>query len=180
MRHHARKRSEQQGEIPGRDRQAKDKASVLPPTFRVGLDPEEIKKITLGSGFMERRPRKIEPSIFLQALVLMTVGPVFSMRALAIHVGLLSRNVVSKVAVFHRMKPAVIDFVREALLNSVSSTSRLKEEIVRECSPLSVESCCRTARTFLFLKSLPRIFQAQRISRVKPVHQLNFRPSTTP
>ena len=129
MSHHASKRSEPQVEIPGRDFQAKDNAFVLPSTFRLGLDPEEIGRIAIRSGFMKRRPRKIEPSIFLQALVVMTVGPVFSMRALAIHVGLLSRNVVSKVAVFLRMKPAVIDFVREALLNSVSMTSCLKEEI---------------------------------------------------
>ena len=129
MQHHARKRSESQGEIPGRDFQVEDKTLVLPPTFRLGLDPEEIGRIARRSGFMKRRPRKIEPSIFLQALVLMTVSPVFSMRALAIHLGLLSRNVVSKVAVFLRMKPPVIDFVREALLSSVSATSRLREEI---------------------------------------------------
>src|SRR4030042_3371837 len=129
MHHHAPKRSQPQVEIPGRDFQAKDKTVLLPSTFRLGLDPEQIGRIALRSGFMKRRPRKIEPSIFLQALVLMTVSPVFSMRVLAIHLGLLSRNVVSKVAVFLRMKPAVIDFVREALLNSVSATSRLKEEI---------------------------------------------------
>ena len=129
MRHHARKRSEPQGKIPGRGFQAKDKTFVLPSTFRLGLDPEEIGRIALRSGFMKRRPRKIEPSTFLQALVLITASPVFSMRTLAIHLGLLSRNVVSKVAVFLRMKPAVIGFVREALLNSISATSRLKEEI---------------------------------------------------
>jgi hypothetical protein len=93
------------------------------------LDPEEIGRIALRSGFMKRRPRKIEPGTFLQALVVMTVTPGFSMRALAILLGLLSHNVVSKVAVFLRMKPTVIDFVREALFNSLSMTSRLKEEI---------------------------------------------------
>lgn len=129
MHHHARKRSEPQVEIPGRDFQAKDNTVVLPSTFRLGLDPEEIGRIARRSGFMKRRPRKIEPSIFLQALLLMTVTPGFSMRTLAIHLGLLSRNVVSKVAVFLRMKPTVIDFVREALFNLVSATSRLKEEV---------------------------------------------------
>jgi hypothetical protein len=129
MRHHARKRSESQAEPPGRAFQSKDKTFVLPSNFRLGLDPEEIGRIARRSGFMKRRPRKIEPGMFLQALVLMTVSPVFSMRALAIHLGLLSRNVVSKVAVFLRMKPTAIDFVREVLFNSVSATSRLKEEI---------------------------------------------------
>jgi hypothetical protein len=93
------------------------------------LDPEEVGRIARRSGFVKRRPRKIDPNTFLQALVLMTVTPVFSMRAFAIHLGLLSRNVVSKVAVFLRMKPTVIDFVRETLFNSVSATSRLKKEI---------------------------------------------------
>jgi hypothetical protein len=115
--------------ILGWDFQAKDKTFVLPSTFRLGLDPEEIRKIALRSGFMKRRPRKIEPRTFLQALVTMTVNPGFSMRAFAIILGLLSHNVVSKVAVFLRMKPKVIDFVREALFNSVSAMSRLKEEI---------------------------------------------------
>jgi hypothetical protein len=129
MHDHARKRPEPQGEIPGGDVQAKDKTFALPATFPLGLDPEEIGRIARKSGFMKRRPRKIQPSIFLQALVLMTVSPVFSMRALAILLGLLSNNVVSKVAVFLRMKSTVIDFVREALFNSVSAMSRLKQEI---------------------------------------------------
>ncbi len=129
MHNHAPERSGPQVKIPGRDFQEKDKTSVLPSPFRLGLDPEEIGRIALRSGFMKRRPRKIEPSIFLQALVVMTFSPVFSMRAFAILLGLLSHNVVSKVAIFLRMKPAVVDFVREVLFNSVSATSRLKEEI---------------------------------------------------
>jgi len=129
MHNHARKRPEPQVKIPGRDVQAKDKTFLLPSTFRLGLDPEEIGRIALRSGFMKRRPRKIDPVTFLQALVFMTFSPVFSMRAFAVHLGLLSHNVVSKVAVFLRMNPTVIDFVREALFNSVSATSRLKKEI---------------------------------------------------
>ena len=129
MHNHAPERSRPQVKIPGKDFQAKDKTVVLPSSFRLGLDREEIGKIALRSGFMKRRPRKIEPSIMLQALVVMTVSTVFSMRAFAIILGLLSHNVVSKVAVFLRMKPATIDFVREVLFNSVSATSRLKEEI---------------------------------------------------
>jgi len=126
---HAPERLEAQAKIPGRDFQQKDNTLLLPSTFRVGLDPEEIGKIALRSGFMKRRPRKIEPSIFLQALVVMSVMPVFSLRAFAIHLGILTHNLVSKVAVFLRMKPAVIDFVREALFSSVSATSQLREEI---------------------------------------------------
>lgn len=129
MSNHAAERLEAQVKIPGRDFQQKDTTFALPSTFRVGLDPEEIGKIALRSGFMKRRPRKIEPSIFLQALVAMSVMPVFSFRAFAIHLGILTHNLVSKVAVFLRMKPAVIDFVREALFNSVSATSQLREEI---------------------------------------------------
>ena len=117
MHNHARKQSEPQVKIPGKDFQTKDKTFVLPSTFRLGLDPEEIGRIALRSGFMKRRPRKIEPSTFLQALVFMSVMAVFSMRALAIHLGILNHNVISKVAVFLRMKPTVIDFVREALLS---------------------------------------------------------------
>jgi hypothetical protein len=131
MRNHAPERSKPQGKIPGRDFQEIDKTFLLPPSFRLGLDPEEIGKIALRSGFMKRRPRKIEPSPFLQALVFMSVMPVFSMRALAIHLGILTHNVISKVAVFLRMNPTVIDFVREALFNSVSATSQLKEEIAK-------------------------------------------------
>lgn len=129
MHNHAPERPKPQVKILGTDFQAKDKTFVLPSSFRLGLDPEEIGKIARRSGFMKRRPRKIEPGILLQALVIMTVSTAFSMRAFAILLGLLSHNVVSKVAVFLRMKPAVIDFVREALFNSVSATSRLKEEI---------------------------------------------------
>jgi len=129
MHDHAPERSKPQVKIPGRDFQTKDKTYVLPSTFRLGLDPEEIGKIARRSGFMKRRPRKIEPSVFLQALVAMTLSPGFSMRAFAILLGLFSHNVVSKVAVFLRMKPTVIDFVRDALFNSVAATSRLKEEI---------------------------------------------------
>jgi hypothetical protein len=129
MSNHAAELLEAQVKIPGRDFQQKDTTFALPSTFRVGLDPEEIGKIALRSGFMKRRPRKIEPSIFLQALVAMSVMPVFSLRAFAIHLGILTHNLVSKVAVFLRMKPAVIDFVREALFNSVSATSQLREEI---------------------------------------------------
>jgi hypothetical protein len=129
MHNHASERSKPQVKTHGKNFQSKDKTLVLPSPFRLGLDPEEIGKIALRSGFMKRRPRKIEPSAFLQALVLMACTPAFSMRALAIQLGLLSCNVVSKVAVFLRMKPAVTDFVREALLNSVSAMSRLKEEI---------------------------------------------------
>jgi len=129
MRNHERKRSEPQAKIPGKDFQANDKTFVLPPTFRLGLDPQEIGKIARKSGFVKRQPRKIEPCTFLQGLVMMTHSPVFSMRTFAIILGLLSQNVVSKVAVFLRMNPAVIDFVREALINSVSTMSRLKAEI---------------------------------------------------
>lgn len=129
MNNHHRQRSEPHMKILGRDFQAKDKTLVFPSIFRLGLDPEEIGKIARRSGFMKRRPRKIEPRTFLQALVAMTVNPGFSMRAFAIILGLLSHNVVSKVAVFLRMKHKVIDFVREALFNSVSAMSRLKEEI---------------------------------------------------
>lgn len=129
MNNHHPERSEPHMKILGKAFPAEDKTFVLPSTFRLGFDPEQIRKIALRSGFMKRRPRKIEPSAFLQALVVMTVSPGFSMRAFAIILGLLSHNVVSKVAVFLRMKPKVIDFVREALFNSVSAMSRLKEEI---------------------------------------------------
>jgi len=112
--------------IPGSNFQATDKTFLLPSTFRLGLDPEEIVRIALRTGFMKRRPRKIEPSTFLQALVFTSLIPVFSMRALAIHLGILTHNVVSKVAVFLRMKYTVIDFVRVVLFNLVSATSRLK------------------------------------------------------
>jgi hypothetical protein len=78
---------------------------------------------------MKRRPRKIEPRTLLQALVIMAVSSSFSMRTFAIILGLLSHNVVSKVAVFLRMKSQLIDFVRETLFNSISATSRLKQEI---------------------------------------------------
>ena len=128
MSNHDPKRSQPQRSILGRDSQAEDKTFVLPSTFRLGLDPEEIGRIARRSGFMLRRPRKIEPRAFLQTLVLMTLSPVFSMRAFAMHLGLLSRNVVSKVAVFLRMNSTVIDFVRDVLFNSVSATSRLKGE----------------------------------------------------
>lgn len=129
MSNHRLKRSEPHTKTRGRGFQTKATSSVLPATFRLGLDPEEIGNIARRSGFMKRRPRKIEPNTFLQALVAMTVSPGFSMRVLAITVGLLSGNVVSKVAVFLRMKPEVIDFVREALFHSLSTTSRLKEEV---------------------------------------------------
>lgn len=129
MRNHDRKRSKPQAKIPGKDFQANDKTFVLPSTFRLGLDPQEIEKLARRSGFVKRRPRKIEPCTFLQALVMMTRSPVFSMRTFAILLGLLSQNVVSKVAVFLRMNPAVIDFVKEALINSVLAMSRLKAEI---------------------------------------------------
>jgi hypothetical protein len=129
MHNNARKRSGLQVKIPGRDVQAVEKTFHLPSTFRLGLDTEEIERIALRSGFMKRRPRKIEPSAFLQALVLMSLGPVFSMRTLAIRLGILTHNVISKVAVFLRMKSTVVDFVREALFNIVWATSRLKEEI---------------------------------------------------
>jgi hypothetical protein len=129
MSNHDPKRSQPQRRILGRDSQAEDKTFVFPSTFRLGLDPEEIGRIARRSGFMKRRPRKIEPGAFLQTLVLMTLSPVFSMRAFAMHLGLLSHNVVSKVAVFLLMNSTVIDFVRDVLFNSVSATSRLKEEI---------------------------------------------------
>ena len=128
MHNHAPKQSGPQVEITG-DFETIDKTCLLPPPLRLGLDPEEIGRIARRSGFMKRRPRKIEPSSFLQALVFMSVMPVFSTRTLAIHLGMLTHNVISKVAVFLRMKPTVIDFVKEALFNSVSVTSRLKEEI---------------------------------------------------
>lgn len=129
MNNHNRKRPEPDMKILGKDSQTNDQSFVLPSTFRLGLDPEEIGKIARRSGFMKRRPRKIEPRTFLQALVAMTVSPGFSMRAFAIILGLLGHNVVSKVAVFLRMNSTVIDFVRDVLFNSVSATSRLKEEI---------------------------------------------------
>jgi hypothetical protein len=129
MHNNARKRSGPQVKIAGKDFDTKDKTFLLPSLFRLGLDPEEIGRIALRSGFMKRRPRKIEPSTFLQALVFMSVMPVFSLRTLAIHLGILTHNVISKVAVFLRMNSTVIDFVREALFNSISATSRLKEEI---------------------------------------------------
>lgn len=129
MHNDAPKQSEAQPKILGRDFQAIDKTFPLPSNFRLGLDSEEIERIALRSGFMKRRPRKIEPNAFLQTLVFMSVMPVFSMRTLAINLGILTRNVISKVAVFLRMKATVVDFVKEALLNSVSATSRLKEEI---------------------------------------------------
>lgn len=115
--------------IPGGDSQTKDKTSVLPSPFRLGLDPEVVERIARRSNFMKRQPKKIDPNIFLQALVIMAVSPVFSMRAFAILLGLLGHKVVSKVAVFLRMTPPAIDFVKEALFNAVSATSRLKEEI---------------------------------------------------
>jgi hypothetical protein len=124
-----RMRKEPYRKVPDRDLHTKDNSFVLPSTFRLGLDPEAIGNIALRSGFVKRRPRKIEPHTFLQALVVMTVSSGFSMRAFAIILGLLSHNIVSKVAVFLRMKPNVVDFVREALFHLVSTTSQLKEEI---------------------------------------------------
>jgi hypothetical protein len=94
MHNHAPKQSEPQVQIPG-DSQTIDKTCLLPPTLRLGLDPEESGRIALRSGFMKRRPRKIEPSSFLQALVFMSVMPIFSMRALVIHLGMLTHNVIS-------------------------------------------------------------------------------------
>lgn len=129
MNYHNPKQSEPQMKIPNRDSQAPEKTVVLPSTFRLGLDPEEIGKIARSSGFVKRQPRKIEPSNFLRALVMMAVSQAFSMRAFAIILGLLSHNVVSKVAVFHRMKSHAIDFVRETLSNSIAAMSRLREEI---------------------------------------------------
>lgn len=129
MSNHAPERLEAQVKIPDKDFRQKGDTLLLQATFRVGLALEGIGKIALRSGFMKRHPRKIEPGIFLQALVVMSVMPVFSFRAFAVHLGILTHNFVSKVAVFLRMKPAVIDFVREALFSSVSATSQLREEI---------------------------------------------------
>jgi hypothetical protein len=129
MNNHQPEQSEPRLNIPGNDFQAQNKNLDLPSSFRLGLDPDEIGKIALKSGFMKRRPRKIEPRTFLQALVVMTVSSGFSMRTFAIVLGLLSHNVVSKVAVFLRMKSKVVDFVREVLFSSVSAFSRLKEQI---------------------------------------------------
>ena len=128
MHNNAPRKSKPQPKILGRDFQV-DKTFPLPSTFRLGLDTEKIERIALRSGFMKRRPRKIGPNAFLQALVFMSVIPVFSMRTLAINLGILTSNVISKVAVFLRMKATVVDFVKEALFNSVLVTSRLKEEI---------------------------------------------------
>lgn len=129
MNNHDPKRSKPHMKIPDKDSHVKDKAFVLPATFRLGLDLEEIGKIARKSGFMKRRPRKIEPRTFLKALVMMAGSPVFSMRTFAIMLGLFSHDVVSKVAVFLRIKTAGIDFVREVLFNSVLAMSQLKTEI---------------------------------------------------
>jgi len=129
MQDHATERLGPQGKIAGKDFETKDKTLPLPSTFRLGLAPEEIRKIALRSGFMKPPPRKIEPTAFLQALVIMSVMPVFSLRVFAIQLGILAHNTVSKVAVFLRLKPKAIEFVREALFSSVSATPRLREEI---------------------------------------------------
>jgi len=181
MHNHAPERSKPQVKIPGKDFQTKDKTCVVPSPFRLGLDPEEVGRIARRSGFMKRRPRKIEPSILLQALVVMTVSTVFSMRAFAILLGLLSHNVVSKVAVFLRMKPAAIDFVREVLFNSVSATSRLKEEIGKGAFDFFHRVLLQDSTNLALPPKLAIFFfQAPRISRVKSALQLNFRPLTTP
>jgi hypothetical protein len=129
MQDHATERSGPQEKIPGKDRETKDKTLPLSSTFRLGLAPEEIRKIALRSGFMKRPPRKIHPTAFLQALVIMSLMPVFSLRVFAIQLGILTHNTVSKVAIFLRLKPKAITFVREALFSSVSAAARLREEI---------------------------------------------------
>ena len=181
MNNHHRKRSEPHMKILGRDFQAKDKTFVLPSSFRLGLDPEEIGKIALRSGFMKRRPRKIEPRTFLQALVAMTLSPGFSMRAFAIILGLLSHNVVSKVAVFLRMKPKVIDFVREALFNSVSAMSRLKEEIGHGVFASFRRVLLQDSTNLSLPQKLANFFPgAKNQSGKTGACQSNFRPPTMP
>lgn len=109
----------------------KDNAVSISQTLQLDLSPAAIERIARQTGFMERRSRKIDPVSFIKTLVVMAFNPVFSLRVCATVFGLLTDNVVSKVALFKRLGSCSTAFVSHVLFALLARSSRLTEEIDR-------------------------------------------------
>jgi hypothetical protein len=97
--------------------------------IKLGLDSAEVERIARRTGFMKRRYRKIDPVVFVRAIMVMAVSTMFSLRTCSIVLGILANTVVSKVALFKRLTPHSIDFVSHVLFGILAKVSELSREV---------------------------------------------------
>jgi hypothetical protein len=74
-----------------------------------------IDQIARSTGFLQRRPKKIQPRSFLQLCCLFALQTQISLRSWACLWGLLSNQTLSKQAMAKRCGPAAVAFVRSVL-----------------------------------------------------------------
>jgi len=84
------------------------------------------RQLAKQTGFQRRKPRKITPKGFLRALCLSTLAGRLSMEHLALMIGCLAQQTVSKQAIAKRLTAAATGFVQQALYTTLSNTADWK------------------------------------------------------
>jgi len=88
------------------------------------LDKLPTDQLARSSGFRRRKPKKLTPSLFLQAACLLVTLPAASYRRWAGLIGLLGQCTLSKQALFERMTDRAATFLKsilQALLSSLTT-----------------------------------------------------------
>lgn len=85
------------------------------------LDKLPLQELARASGFLRRKPKKLTPALFAQAACLLVCLGLVSYRQWAGLIGLLGGCTLSKQALFERMNPRAVGFLKAILGNLLAS-----------------------------------------------------------
>lgn len=93
------------------------------------------------TGFLRRRARKLTPLLFVQATVLLVSQTTVSLRRWAVLVGLLGQLALSKQALWERLTPRAVAFLRAVLAHVLAS----RLQLTAPAAPPPALACFRRA-----------------------------------
>ena len=99
-------------------------ATSLSERMARGLPERACEALARRTGFQRRKPRKISPFLLLRSLGALAFCARRSLETLALAIGALGGEPVSKQAVAKRLGAACVAFLREALFAAIASTAK--------------------------------------------------------
>jgi hypothetical protein len=117
--------------------------------FSMLFKGDSLTRYALESGFVKRKPRKIDPRDFLIAFFITTIQGTRSLEALATTLGILKGLKISKQSIDQRIKEPLIDFLRLTLAYAIARkikqscsdcTSKFKRILVQDSSSIRLPS----------------------------------------
>lgn len=92
--------------------------------FNQKISSGKINKLSRQSKFIQRTPRKIDPSTFLMSIFISLIRTEISLTSFAITLGILKEQCISKQAIDKRINPFFIQFLELLLAHCISKVTK--------------------------------------------------------